>query len=123
MKISQLSTEQALDALCEIAPYVTEIVADEELMENLGKAIGNTEGMTRAGVMMLGAERISKIVPILLKKKREAVLGIVAAVEQKSVEEIVAQNALKTAMQIREIVKDRELLDFFKSCAERESNE
>ena len=35
----------------------------------------------------------------------------------------ITYNALKTAMQIREIVKDRGLLDFFKSCAEREKSE
>ena len=123
MKLSQFSTEQALDVLCEIAPYVTAIVADEELMANLGKAVKAEENMTRAGVLMLGAERLSKIVPIVLKKRRAEVLGIVAAVNQMSVEEIERQNALKTAGQIRDICKDRELLDFFRSCVEQEKSE
>ena len=123
MKLSQFSTEQALDVLCEIAPYVTAIVADEELMANLGKAVKAEENMTRAGVLMLGAERLSKIVPIVLKKRRAEVLGIVAAVNQMSVEEIERQNALKTAGQIRDICKDRELLDFFRSCVEQEQSE
>ena len=123
MKLSQFSTEQALDVLCEIAPYVTAIVADEELMANLGKAVKAEENMTRAGVLMLGAERLSKIVPIVLKKRRAEVLGIVAAVNQMSVEEIERQNALKTAGQIRDICKDKELLDFFRSCVEQEQSE
>ena len=123
MKLSQFSTEQALDVLCEIAPYVTAIVADEELMANLGKAVKAEENMTRAGVLMLGAERLSKIVPIVLKKRRAEVLGIVAAVNQMSVEEIEHQNALKTAGQIRDICKDKELLDFFRSCVEQEQSE
>lgn len=123
MRLSDLTTEQALDVLCEIAPYVMNIAADEELLENIGKAVGKTEGMTRAGVMLLGAERVSKIVPVLLKKRREEVLGIVAAVNQTSFEAIAKQNALKTAGQIRELCKDKELLDFFRSCAEQEKSE
>ena len=38
-------------------------------------------------------------------------------------EEIARQNVLKTGMQIREICKDKELLDFFRSCVEQTKDE
>lgn len=117
MKFSQLTTDKALDVLCEIAPYIANIATDEELMAVIGKAI-KSDGMTRAGVLLLGAEKLTKMIPVLLKTHRDDVYGVVAAVNGKTVEEIRAQNVIKTTAQIVEVVKDKELLDFFKSCAE-----
>ena len=117
MKFSQLTTDKALDVLCEITPYIANIATDDELMAVIGKAV-KREGMTRAGVLLLGAEKLTKMVPVLLKTHRDDVYGVVAAVNGKTVDEIREQNVIKTAAQIVEVIKDKELLDFFKSCAE-----
>jgi hypothetical protein len=45
------------------------------------------------------------------------------ALNEKSVEEIAKQNILKTMSQIKDISKDKELLDFFKSCTGTEESE
>ena len=39
MKLSQLSTERATDVLCELTPYIANIVEDSALMESLRDAI------------------------------------------------------------------------------------
>ena len=117
MKFSQLTTDKALDVLCEITPYIANIATDDELMAVIGKAV-KREGMTRAGVLLLGAEKLTKMVPVLLKTHRDDVYGVVAAVNGKTVVEIREQNFMKTTAQIVEVIKDKELLDFFKSCAE-----
>ena len=117
MKFSQLTTDKALDVLCEITPYIANIATDDELMAVIGKAV-KREGMTRAGVLLLGAEKLTKMVPVLLKTHRHDVYGVVAAVNGKTVDEIREQNFIKTTAQIVEVIKDKELLDFFKSCAE-----
>lgn len=122
MKISELSTDRALDVLCEITPYVSNIVTDSDLMATLGKSV-KRDGMTRAGLMLLGAEKLTSIVPVVMKTHRADVLGVVAALNDMDVEEVACQNVIKTGMQIREICKDRELLDFFRSCAEPEKSE
>lgn len=122
MKVSQLTTDEALNVMCEITPYLSNIAADEKVVETIGKAI-STEGMTRAGIMLVGAEKLNKIVSILLEGHRDDVYGIVAAVNQMDAEEIKRQNFIKTGLQIREICKDKELLDFFKSWVQPESNE
>lgn len=121
MKLSQLTTDEALDVLCEITPAVASIVGDEELMNVIGKAV-KRDGMTRAGMMLLGAEKLSKIVPVVMKEHRSDVFAIVAAVNKVSAEEIASQNVIKTSMQIRELCKDKELIDFFRSCAEPVGN-
>ena len=121
MKLSQLTTDEALDVLCEITPAVASIVGDEELMNVIGKAV-KRDGMTRAGMMLLGAEKLSKIVPVVMKEHRSDVFAIVAAVNKVSADEIASQNVIKTSMQIRELCKDKELIDFFRSCAEPVGN-
>ena len=49
--------------------------------------------------------------------------GILGALNEKSVEEIAKQNFIKTMKQIKDIAKDKELLDFFKSCTSMEGGE
>lgn len=122
MKLSQLNTDEALDVLCEITPLISSIVSDDALMTTLGKAV-KREGLTKAGIMLLGAEKLTKLAPILLKDHRAEVYGVVAALNQTTAEEIASQNIIKTSAQIREILRDKDLLAFFRSCAEPEKNE
>lgn len=122
MKFSQLTTDRALDVLCEITPYIANIATDEELMAIIGKSVKREE-MTRAGVLLLGAEKLTKMVPVLLKTHRDDVYGVVAAVNGKTVDEIREQNFIKTSAQIVEVIKDKDLLDFFKSCAGQKMDE
>lgn len=122
MKLSKLTTDEALDVLCEITPYVSNIITDEELMETLNKTI-KKDGMTRAGVLLAGAEKLSRLVPIVMKEHRNDVYGILAAVNGLDVDEIAKQNIIKTSMQIRDVCADREMLDFFRSCAQQKDTE
>lgn len=123
MKISELSTEKAMDVLCELTPYVTSIVTDEELIAELKSAIDFGKANTMAEKMALTAGKITKIIPILLRNKKNDVFGIVAVLNNKTIEEVAKQNIIVTMKQIRDIAKDKELLDFFKSCTDTEGNE
>ena len=122
MKFSQLTTDRALDVLCEITPYIANIAADEEIIQTIGRSV-KREGLTSAGVLLVGAEKLTKAVPLLLKNHRDDVYGVVAAVNEADRETIAQQNILKTTKQLVEVLRDKELLDFFKSCAEPEANE
>lgn len=123
MKISELSTDKALDIICEITPFVDEIATDEELISTLKEKVKLPEGATRADMLKIGADKINKIVPIILKKKRAAVYGILAALNESSIEKISKQSMISTAKQIKEAVGDKELIDFFKSCVGAEGSE
>ena len=122
MKLSKLTTDEALDVLCEITPYVSNIVSDETLMETLNKTV-KKDGMTRAGVLVAGAEKLSRLVPIIMKEHRGDVYGILAAVNGMEQGDIARQNVIKTSMQIRDICADKEMLDFFRSCAQQKDTE
>ena len=123
MKLSELSTDKATDVLCELTPYITNILSDEALLSELRTAVDFKEANTLAEKMALTASKITNIIPILLKNKKSDVFGILGALNEKSVEEIAKQNFIKTMKQIKDIAKDKELLDFFKSCTSMEGGE
>ncbi len=118
MKLSEISTERAADVLCELTPLVDSIITDEDLMQSLSAVVDReqTETMSVGQKMLLVSSKLGKIVPILMKKRRAEMFGILAVLNEKTPEQISAQNMLVTMMQVRDLVNDRELIDFFRSC-------
>ena len=123
MKISQLSTDRAVSALCELTPYVESIFVDDDLMEELKTALDFAKAKTMAEQLALILGKFSKIIPILLGKKKNDVFEILAVLNEKTVEQISAQNIIVTMNQIKELSTDKDLIDFFKSWADMEGNE
>lgn len=123
MKLSEMTTDRAMDVLCEITPCIANITADEELLAELRNAIDPKAVKTKAELMVKGVEKITKLVPIVLKKRKTDVFGILAVLNEKTAEEIGKQNIIATMAQVREVVKDKDLMDFFKSCVGSEGSE
>ena len=118
MKISEISTERAADVLCELTPLIDSIITDEDLMHSLSAAVDKDrkEKMSFGQKLMLVSSKMNKIIPILMKKRRAEMFGILAILNEKTPEEIARQSFLETAMQVRDLANDRELVDFFRSC-------
>lgn len=123
MKISEMSTEKALDTLCEISPHVLDIMGDDELISELRNAVSFKGVTTMAEKIAVISAKFSKLVQLILKKKRSAICEILAILNETTADDIARQNIIKTMSQIREITKDKELLDFFKSCTSTEGSE
>lgn len=123
MKISEFSTDKALDVLCELVPYIDNILVDEELVAEIKRKVKLPEGASRSEFLNIGLEKVNKIVPILLKKRRADIYGILCVLNETPIEEIGKQNVLVTMTQLREVLKDRDLIDFFKSCVEQKKND
>ena len=111
-KLSDLGTDECLDVLCTIAPSIQAIVEDKDIMTALGRAI-DKKGLTKAGVLMAAASKLVGAVPLLFKAHREDVYNILSSVGGVTVEEVKAQNMLDTMQQMKEILQDKPLLDFF----------
>jgi hypothetical protein len=123
MKLSQLSTDRAMDILCEIAAPVTNIMTDEELIEELKSVVDFEKANTMAEKIALITGKFTKILPLILKKRKADLFSVLASLNEKTIEEIGSQNIIKTMSQIKDIAKDKELLDFFKSCTGTEESE
>lgn len=117
MKLSELSTDRALDALCELTPYISNICTDERLMTALGEKLDVDENANTYALLMVFAGKIGEITPILLRTHRADVYGILSILNEKSVEDIAAQPFTDTFQQIREALQDSGLLSFFRSFA------
>ena len=111
-KLSDLGTDECMDVLCSIAPSIQEIVDDKDIMNVLGKAI-DKNGLTTAGVFMAATSKLVGAVPMLFKTHREDVYNILSSVGGVTVDEVKSQNMLDTMKQMKEILQDKPLLDFF----------
>lgn len=118
MKLSELTTDETLDVLCEITPYVEHIVKDEEII-NIIRTDVDIKEMTRIDYVMAALDIIGGLVPVLLKTHRSDVYHILAALNHLDPAEIATQNLIVTLTQIDEVIHDKELLTFFKSFGRR----
>ena len=124
-KISQLTTDEALDVLCELTPHINGIISDEELLDEIKRKLDkNGDGeISRIEMIRFGVEKMDKIIPIVLKKKRDALLSVVAILAEQDLDDVKKQNIIKTGAQVRELAKDKDLMDFVRSCLSAEKSE
>ncbi len=121
MKISELTTERAADVLCEVSIYALNILSDKELLASLRMQLDGTDGdRTKAELIAIASEKIAELIPLLLKKHKDDVFGIVAAVNGLTLEQVRKQKIIATANAVKEMAQDKDLIDFFKSCVSTE---
>lgn len=122
MKISEFTTDTGLDVLCELVPHAGAIITDDDLKAELRRKLNLEKDATQAEIYAAGLDKLSKLIPIVLKKRRDEVYALLAILNETTVDTIKRQNFLKTAAEIRDVVKDKELMDFFKSLRSSENN-
>lgn len=121
MKISELTTERAADVLCEVSIYALNVLSDKELIASLRMQLEGTDGdRTKAEMIAIASEKVAELIPLLLKKHKDDVFGIVAAVNGLTLEQVRQQKIIKTMTAIKEMAQDKDLIDFFKSCVSTE---
>lgn len=118
MKLSQFTADEGCDVLVALMPYITSIASDDELLDAIKKKVDLPEDATRSDMIQVGVDKVNTIAMYLLKKKRQDIFGIIAVLNRKTVEEIAEQNFIKTMRDVLEIAKDKDLVDFFKSCTD-----
>ena len=116
MKLSQLKTEDAASVLCEVSVNVINIIKDKGLMDTLRSKIDG-EDLSKAEMWAIAVEKMGTLIPILLRDHRDDVFSIVAAVNGKTLDDVKNQSIISTMMDIRDIIKDKDMVAFFKSCA------
>lgn len=117
MKLSELSTDRAADVLCEITPFLANLAGDTALQDTLRDKLKLQDGqkLSTAELYTFGAQKLAVIVPIVLKDHRADVFGMLAALNGTTAAQIAAQGVMDTMGQLREVMQDKQLRDFFKS--------
>lgn len=117
MKLSELSTDRAADVLCEITPFLANLAGDTALQDTLRDKLELQDGQkpSMAELYTFGAQKLAVIVPIVLKDHRADVFGMLAALNGTTAAQIAAQGVMDTMGQLREVMQDEQLRDFFKS--------
>lgn len=123
MKLSELSTDKALDVLCELTPYISNISSDDAVVGAVGKIVDTDKNINLYGKALLLAERMGEIIPVLLKDHRPDVYGVLSVMNERPASEIATQKITDTILQVRELFQDPELLSFFKSSAQQGQTE
>ena len=122
MKLSELDTSRAADVLCEAGAYALNILTDGELATELKSKIDSSGELSQLELYTFGVQKISTLLPIILKKHRDDVFGILATVNGCAAKDIACQNIMVTMQQVKELASDKDMIDFFKSCAPVETN-
>lgn len=117
-KISDLTADEAADVLCEVSVYLANIAADEQLSRELKVKLDSAKAKTRAQQIALGAEKFANLMPLIFKKHKLDIFGILAALSTAhvSIDDIARTNIMVVMQNIREVVQDKDFVDFFKSC-------
>lgn len=115
-KISELKNDEALDVLAAITPHIENILSDDDLMSQLSGTLDFENCNTMAEKYAIALKKLTPISTIIFKKRRYDFYGILSALEGVSVEDVKNRNFLKTLLSVRQIAKDKDLIDFFKSC-------
>ena len=114
MKLSEFSTDKALDVLCAITPYVCNITTDEELLNAAKSKIApHATGISKAQMVLLGAQKVTELLPLVLDKHRYDLYNILAILYGLPVEVIAKQPILKTIVMVKGLTEDKDLLSFF----------
>lgn len=108
MKLSEMSTEKLADTLLEIAEPVSNIACDEAITNSMQML-----NMKKSNIYNIGLI-VNQMLPLLLKTHADDTYRIIAALTEKTVEQVKVQNGLKTIEEVRGSF-DKNLIDFFGS--------
>lgn len=108
MKITEMNTDQAADALVRIADPAAEIMNDAAL-DGLINEITQMKNPTEAQQLSFLA---FKLLPFLMKNHRRALYTVLSILTGKPEADLAKQSIKETVKDIRESI-DHELIDFF----------
>lgn len=113
MKLSEMNGEELSVCLCKIAEPLERIGFDKKTTETFQKIADlSKSGMNN---IQKASAMIGKYVPLLLGDHREDTFAILAAINDKTVEEIRSQNGMQTIKELKDALTDPDLMDFFSS--------
>ena len=115
MKISEFPTDEAFDLIVNITPHARAITADGNIAKQLEEMakLSKQKDKTKAQLVVTVLDHLWDFVPILFQTHRADFYAILAAVNKVTAEDIAAQPLATTLGQIKDAIKDPELMQLF----------
>lgn len=120
MKLSEMTNDQACDAIVRLTQPIANITDDPEV-EPLLKELATHEGEDRTTGLKVISKMLPRVVPLLLKDHKKDVYEIISVLSGKKPNEIGKMLLPETIAVIRDSV-DNDLIGFFKSSVPAEQN-
>ena len=117
MKISEMTNEQAADAMVKIAPAIQNLLNDENTKPMLEK-LANAKGMDTVQIV---ATILPQAVAFCMKDHKDDLFAIVGALTMQPVSKVGKMNFVSTVKELRESF-DEDFLGFFNSSGNQTKN-
>lgn len=102
-----MKTNDAVTKMCNVAPYMYDLVTDIRADENLIKDLKENQNNK--------AYIVFKFIPKLLQKNPNALYSILGEFSDKTAEEVAKQGIMVTINEIKELLQDEDIKGFFTS--------
>jgi len=116
MKFKEMSTDQALNVMCELVEPLTTIGSDKQLISAYYERTIVDKETTQKERSILGTIQVVKncktLIPKLLKDYRTEVYQVLSIINERPIEEIRNQPVITTMSQIKGLMEDSEFVDF-----------
>lgn len=121
INFENFSTEKTLNVICTITPALGNIFSDEEIIKTYSdrlsvealKLEGFTDEEIKVKANAKGMENISKLVPLVLGEHRQDIYKVLAALNDRTIEEIKDQNIMDTIEQTTALLNNEAIVGFF----------
>lgn len=111
MKLSQMNSNQAADAIIRISEPAYAILGDDAMSDTL-KEFGDLYSGNPAMVKLFGF-MVAKMLPAVLKNHKNDLDAILAVLTGKTVDELQEENSLQYIRDVKACI-DKDLIDFFR---------
>lgn len=117
MKLSELTTKQALSKMLVLIPAVKELTGDMELLELFKKGYSISPNATAEEIeaikMKVGTEKLMDIIAMVIEKHENVIYKILSVVNERDIKEIQEQSIIETFSQIQSLFEDKALMQLF----------
>lgn len=114
MRLSEIPTDQFSDIMCEIAPAISNLAEDDQVVDSVMAALEKAKAKPAALLLHI----ITNLLPALLGAHREDTYAIIAKLSGKTIDEVCKQDVAHTGADIKALL-NMELVDFFTPAAMR----
>lgn len=117
MKLSEMTTDKALDKVCELMPHIANIMKNKQIKNIIISKVevkkNDKAKDIRSKAYDMGVSKVTELIPLLLREYRNDIYAIISIIDDTELEEIKNQSITVTIKRITELLQDKDLIKLF----------